>query len=145
MSNPITEREGVEALRVELDNRPCLPFASWCTHKKATSSQGVYLIRDEDGAVLHVGRTVSGKNGLTQRLGNHYNGRSTFVKKYLNGDVKRLRNNFQYQLIEVHDDRIRALLEYQAIAWYCPAHLGLGRKDSKLMPNSEIESEMKNR
>jgi excinuclease UvrABC nuclease subunit len=91
-------------------------------------SQGVYLIRDENGVVLHVGRTVSGQKGLAQRLENHRSGKSSFVKIHLKGERDLLKNNFTFQYIEVEDDRERALLENHAIAWYCPVHLGLGRK-----------------
>lgn len=128
MTNQTAERDHVEVLLRNLDSQPCHAFPAPRGKLEAPSTQGVYLIRSDTGVVMHVGRTVSGKKGLAQRLRNHLNGKSSFVRSYLNGEAMLLRGSFTFQFIEVEDDRERALLEYRAIAWYCPAHLGLGRE-----------------
>jgi excinuclease UvrABC nuclease subunit len=92
----------------------------------ASESHGVYLIKDPNGVVAHVGRTLRGKSSLTQRLNNHLSGASSFVAKSLNKDGSLLRGRYTYQFIEVTDPRERALLEHIATAWHCPIHLGLG-------------------
>lgn len=128
MSKQNTERARVELLLGNLDKQPRLAFPLPRKKIAAPSAQGVYLIRATDGTVLHVGRTVSGPKGLAQRLGNHLSGKSSFVRIYLNGNAGLLRSGFTFQYIEVENDRERALLEHHAIAWYCPAHLGVGRE-----------------
>lgn len=125
----IDERACVESLLAKLGNQLKHDFLSSLEQNTPPPSQGVYLIRGRDDAVLHVGRTVSGQRGLAQRLKNHLSGRSSFVRAYLNGNAKLLLDGYKFQYIEVENDRTRALLEYRAIAWYCPAHLGLGRKN----------------
>lgn len=131
MSNQNTERARVESLLGNLDQQPRLAFPLPRRQIAAPSAQGVYLIRAADGAVLHVGRTVSGEKGLAQRLRNHLSGKSSFVRSYLNGNAGLLRSGFTFQYIEVENDRERALLEHHAVAWYCPAHLGLGRESAE--------------
>ncbi len=91
----------------------------------APKTHGVYLISDKSGRVVHVGRTVRGKNGLLQRLKNHIHGSSSFALSHFSGKGSRLRGRYAFQLIEVPNDRTRALLEAAAIAWHCPVHLGL--------------------
>lgn len=127
MKTQSKERAEIESLCMRLEEMPPLPFPLHGRMIQAPPSQGVYLILDSDEKVLHVGRTVRGQNGLLQRLRNHLSGKSTFVRIYLNGEVVRLRSGFKFKCIEVEDDRQRALLEHHATAWYCPAHLGLGR------------------
>lgn len=128
MSKQNIERASVESLLGKLNKQPRLTFPLPRGQIAAPSAQGVYLIRAADGAVLHVGRTVSGQKGLAQRLRNHLSGKSSFVRSYLNGNAGLLRSGFTFQYIEVENDRERALLEHHAVAWYCPAHLGLGRE-----------------
>ena len=128
MPKQTAERNHVESLLRELDNQPQQAFPAPRGKLEAPSTQGVYLIRSSIGEVLHVGRTVSGQNGLSQRLRNHLRGQSSFVRSYLNGNSSVLRDSCSFQFIEVEGDRERALLEHAAVAWYCPAHLGLGRE-----------------
>lgn len=92
----------------------------------APSTQGVYIIYDPQGTVVHVGRTPKAKGGLAQRLRDHLSGSSSFKYHYLNGDGSILRNNYQFRCVEVENPRIRALLEAYAIGHLCPQHLGLG-------------------
>src|SRR5487761_237549 len=75
------------------------------------NTHGVYIIRDRTGRVWHVGRTVRGKDGLRQRLRNHIQGQSSFIRTTMHGDGSKLRKAFTYQFLEVPDDRTRALLE----------------------------------
>ena len=92
-----------------------------------TENQGVYVIAEDNGEVLHVGRTRGGKNGIKQRLQNHLHGASSFSKKYLKKKNISLReSNYTYQYLEIEDARDRALLEAFAIAILCPKHLGVG-------------------
>jgi excinuclease UvrABC nuclease subunit len=128
MSKQTAERNHIESLLRKLDSRPQRAFPAPRGKLEAPSTHGVYLIRSAAGEVLHVGRTVSGRNGLFQRLRNHLSGKSSFVRSYLNGDASALRNGLSFQFIEVESDRERALLKHRAVAWYCPAHLGLGRE-----------------
>lgn len=127
-SNQIKERVRIKALFDALEARPLVHFPQSRKPIVAPSVHGVYVVRDPDGIVVHVGRTVRGKAGLAQRLRNHVNAKSSFVRAYLGGSAERLRNGFTFQFIEVPDDRERTLLEHFATAWYCPVHLGLGRE-----------------
>ena len=131
MSKQNIERTRVESLLGKLDKQPRLAFPFPRKQIAAPLAQGVYLILDADGVVLHVGRTVSGQKGLAQRLRNHLSGKSSFVRNHLNGNAGLLRSGFTFQCIEVENDRERALLEHHAIAWYCPVHLGLGRESAE--------------
>lgn len=92
----------------------------------ASVKQGVYVISNSKGAVLHVGKTARAKGGIKQRLKNHLHGQSSFTKKYLNGNGTKLRGACKYMYIEVANPRIRALLEAYSISNLCPKHLGLG-------------------
>ena len=92
----------------------------------APPEPGVYVIRKSD-AVLHVGRTLRGKNGLYQRLKNHLHGSSSFTHEYLKGKEVVLRDGkHTYQFLVVKNTRTRALLEAYAIGVLCPKHIGLG-------------------
>lgn len=75
---------------------------------------------------MHVGRSVRGREGLAQRLGNHLRGQSSFAKSYLKGNGRLLREGYTYQYLVVADNRARALLEHLAVGELCPEHLGLG-------------------
>ena len=104
------ERQKVEELFNALCKQPMLQFPQ--DHKKleATSKPGVYVIRKGD-IVLHVGRTLRGKDGLYQRLKNHLHGSSSFTDKYLKGNGAALRKGHTYQFLVVEDARLRALVE----------------------------------
>jgi hypothetical protein len=69
---------------------------------------------------------VRGHNGLRQRLQNHLQGQSSFVRAHFRGNGGRLRGKCTFQVLVVPRDRPRALLEYAATVWHCPKHLGLG-------------------
>lgn len=118
-----SESSRIKSMLGDLERQPRSPFLKI----EAPAKHGVYLIRGDDGTVLHVGRTVTAHNGLAQRLRNHLYGKSSFVRNHLNGETETLRRSFTFQCIVVENDRERALLEHYAIAWFCPVHLGLGR------------------
>jgi len=90
---------------------------------EAPSEQAVYVIR-KGKVVLHVGRTVSAKGGLRQRLKNHLYGSSSFSKTWLKRDGSLLRKGHTYQFLEVEDPRLRWLLEAHTIGKLCPEHFG---------------------
>jgi hypothetical protein len=90
------------------------------------NEQGVYIIRDADSVVVHVGRTLRGKGGLRQPLYNHLNCQSSFCHRCLKSRGYDLRKQFTFSYLIVANDRERALLEHLATAFLSPKHLGLG-------------------
>jgi hypothetical protein len=101
-------RKRIEKLFAQLDRQPLLPFPERGYGLDVPRSHGVYVIRDRAHNVVHVGRTLRGRNGLFQRLCNHLLGQSSFVGMHLKGDGRRLRTGYTFQFIEVPDDRERA-------------------------------------
>lgn len=97
-----------------------------------STEQGVYIIYSPSEKVLHVGRTLSGKYGLNQRLRNHLgkNG-SSFTIIYLSNNGDQLREGYKFKFIEVVDPRKRALLEALTAGMLCPEHIGIGNKNEK--------------
>jgi hypothetical protein len=95
---------------------------------EAPTKQGVYIIIDSRGSVVHVGKTSRGRGGIKQRLHDHLHGASSFTYEYLGGKGSKLRGEYKYKFIEVANPRIRTLLEAYATALLCPRHLGLGAK-----------------
>ena len=122
----VNEREEISKLLHKLEEQPLWRFPQARQSLEAPKLHGVYVIRDRNKKVAHVGRTVRGKGGLAQRLKNHLAAQSSFVQQSLAGNGSKLRLGYTYQYIEVPDDRKRALLEFIATAWHCPEHLGLG-------------------
>ncbi|WP_157533274.1 hypothetical protein [Microbulbifer variabilis] len=90
----------------------------------APKDRGVYLIFSNLGAVLHVGNTPTGKDGINQRLKDHLRGASSFVRDYLNGNGSSLRRECYYKYLPVSKSRQRALLEAYATGCLCPKHFG---------------------
>jgi len=122
----ITERKRIEDLFTDLCNKPVRLFPKERERLSAPSDSGVYIIRKGD-TVLHVGRTVRGKEGIRQRLKNHLHGSPSFTNKYLKGNGAVLRDGeHTYKFIVVEYARDRALLEAYAIGILCPKHIGLG-------------------
>ena len=114
------------ALFENLCSRPTQVFPQKYQSLDVPTTQGVYIIRKR-GTVLHVGRTISGRAGLHQRLRNHLNGASSFTNKYLNGDGALLRKTeYTYQYLVLADKRKRALREAYTTGTLCPKHIGLG-------------------
>lgn len=118
------EAKNIEGLLKKLSKSPNFPFPPAGT-LNAPTERGVYIIRDPEGCVLHVGQTPRGKNGLQQRLRNHICGKSSFVRGHFDGEGSRLRSGCSYQYIKEEDPRKRALLESLAVGRLCPVHLGL--------------------
>src|SRR5437763_563784 len=119
------EYKRIEKLFAQLQRQPSHPFPKVGARLEAPPTQGVYIIRNRASKVAHVGRTVRGAKGLSQRLNNHLRGQSSFVNARFAGDGGKLRNGFTFQYLEVSDERERALLENLTIARLCPEHLGL--------------------
>jgi len=95
---------------------------------EVSKKQGVYVIYDSEGKILHVGRTISAKNGLNQRLLNHVHNQTSFSKLYMKPSKISLREGCKFKFLEVEDSRARALLEALSIGLLCPKHIGLGEK-----------------
>src|SRR5262245_34038416 len=93
---------------------------------EAPSDQGVYIIYDSAGRILHVGQTTRGRRGLKQRLTNHLHGESSFVRAYFKGDGEQLMmGHCTFRCLPVADPRRRCLLEAVSIGLLCPLHIGL--------------------
>ena len=92
----------------------------------APTEHGVYIIYNAKDQVVHVGRSVSGQEGLHQRLTDHLQGASSFANKYLHGDGSKLRNGYKFKYLVIPHPRTRALVEALATGTLCPLHLGLG-------------------
>ena len=90
--------------------------------------QGVYIIYNKKGKILHVGRTRGGEDGLNQRLYNHLTNNSSFSKNYLRAHQIKLRQIGRFKYIKVDNARVRALLEALTTGKLCPVHLGTGKK-----------------
>jgi len=127
MSREIQE---IKKLFDELRKQDKQPFPKKGGILNAPREHGVYIIRRNvrgKETVLHVGRTLRGKNGIYQRLKNHLGGASSFTKQYLNGKGSILRTNgYTYQYLVIKSPRKRALLEAYVIGTLCPKHLGTG-------------------
>ena len=117
------ERREILKLFRKLLNSEQILFPAPNARLLAPYTRGVYIIRDPDGVVAHVGMTPIAKNGIHQRLYDHLCGRSSFVVEHLQSDGSRLRQRYSYQFIEVPESRTRALLESFAAGWLCPIHL----------------------
>ena len=125
------ERARISKLLQQLHRQPLNRFPAPRERLNAPDRQGVYVIRDPRRSVLHVGRTHRGKKGLRQRLSDHLHANSSFVIEHLEGNGKKLRGGYTFELLEVASSRDRLLLEYAATVWHCPEHLGDGARASK--------------
>jgi len=125
-SSADAERATVKGLFRALLRSPEIAFPPTGKPLQAPDIHGVYVIRDPQKAVVHVGRTHRGRAGLRQRLRNHLDNQSSFVEKYLGNRGDLLRTGYTFQCLEVSDHRKRALLEYYVTGCLCPKHLGLG-------------------
>jgi hypothetical protein len=123
-----SESQEVKRLFSELCERSKHSFPKHRQSLDAPSKQGVYIIRKEK-TVLHIGRTLRGKDGLYQRLKNHLHSSSSFTNNHLQGKGAILREDgYTYQYIEEKAPRKRALLEAYATGILCPEYLGLVEK-----------------
>ena len=119
-------QKNVRAFYTKLIRSKHTKFPSRGEKLHAPNRQGVYVICDPRGAVVHVGRTPKAKHGIAQRLQNHMAGASSFTEKYLKGHGTRLRGKYTFQCLVVKNKKLRAYLEAYAIGRLCPAHIGLG-------------------
>ena len=121
-----SESQQVRVLFDELCAQLKRSFPQYRQPLDAPSKPGVYIIRKAE-TVLHVGRTLRGRDGIHQRLKNHLHGSSSFTNVYLKGKGAALREDgYTYQYLELEDRRKRALLEAYAVGTLCPKHIGLG-------------------
>jgi hypothetical protein len=120
------EQEQVRSLFEKLIGCDLRTFPLAGARLDAPGEQGVYVLYDDQGKVVHVGRTPRAAGGIAQRLQDHIRGQSAFTRNYLDGDGNRLRGCFKFRSLVVPEGRLRALLEYFAIGQLCPAHLGIG-------------------
>jgi hypothetical protein len=122
------ERSQIDARFKQLLKQAQIAFPAARESLVAPVGQGVYVIRDSRGTVLHVGRTLRRKGGLYSRLYDHLYGKSSFVFQYpkFQGDGSKLRVTHTYQTLSEPNDRMRVLLEAHAVSQLCPKHLGTG-------------------
>ena len=121
-----SECQEVKTLFDELYAQPKRSFPQNRQPLDAPAKHGVYIIYRKE-TVLHVGRTLRGRDGIHQRLKNHLHGSSSFTNEYLKGKRATLRGDgYTYQYLELEDPRKRALLEAYAVGALCPEHIGLG-------------------
>ena len=120
------EQQRVKVLFSELMRSPLQTFPALRGELKAPDQQGVYVICDPRGKVVHVGRTPKAKGGIAQRLRDHMSGASSFTNQYLKGEGAKLRGMYKFRCIVVENPRYRAFLEAYATGQLCPAHIGLG-------------------
>ena len=72
------EPKTIKAKLKQLLKSPLLRFPASGDRLTVPYLQGVYIIYDPKGRVVHVGRTVRGRRGLHQRINNHLHGRSSW-------------------------------------------------------------------
>jgi hypothetical protein len=124
---PSNEVETVQALFEQLMRMPPTNFpATKNAPLNVPTGQGVYVIEDADGQVLHVGRTKTGEEGLQQRLYDHMYATSSFAWAYVKEQGGTLCGVCRFRYVVVTDPRVRAFLEYYAIGRLCPKHFGIG-------------------
>lgn len=124
-----TEFKDIQKKFNELVKQPLHSFRAKDT-RDIPIKKGVYVIRDKNNEVLHVGQTPRAKNGIKQRIENHLQGRSSFVYHYFKGNGNKLKKQdcyFQFLIID-DNPRKRALVESYTIGCLCPKHIGLGKK-----------------
>jgi hypothetical protein len=124
----MSEPQQIERLLRTLNKQPKVPFPVPRARLLAPHTQGVYVIRNSRGRVMHVGRSHRGKKGLHQRLTDHLAGKSSFVGSYWERyrAVPKFRKGYTFQYLEVVDSRHRLLLEYLATVRLSPRHLLTG-------------------
>ncbi len=120
------EQKTIRMLFNKLIHSPLKKFPEPLGKIDAPNKQGVYVIYDPHGRVVHVGQAPSSSGGIRQRLGDHLNNASSFASEYLKGDGARLSGTHSYRCLPVADQRRRALLEAYGIGSFCPAYIGLG-------------------
>lgn len=95
---------------------------------RVTKEHGVYIIYCPDNNILHVGKTDRGIEGLSQRLNDHRNGKSSFSKQYLEEKGKELASGYKFKYLVVKQPRKRTFLEAYSIGVLWPKHIGTGEK-----------------
>lgn len=125
LNNEASVRKIIEGLLKSLINSELQRFPKLRKGLNIPEKQGVYIIYNSKGKLVHVGRTQRGKKGLQQRLRNHLRGLSSFTRKYLRGKGNKLRIGYKFKYKVIKNPRERALVEALAVGRLCPKHLGL--------------------
>ncbi len=123
-SEAMSEPEEVQRLLQALISEPLTPFPKRGEKLQCSTERGVYIVYRDDGAILHVGNTPRGKDGLFGRLDDHLHGRSSFSRALFNRKGHLLREGHSYRCLPVENAKKRVLLEALAIGVLCPEHLG---------------------
>lgn len=127
LTNPMKqEPKTIHQLLQKLINSKSHPFPPKYKPIEAPTEHGVYIIYNSQDQVVHVGRSVSGQEGLHQRLKDHLHTNSSFTINYLKGDGSKLRDGYKFKYLIIPDPRKRALVEALATGTLCPLHVGLG-------------------
>ena len=74
------------------------PFPCLRESLDAPDLQGVYIIYEPLGRVVHVGCTPRARGGIAQRLRDHMANRSSFTTKFLEGEGSKLRRGYHISL-----------------------------------------------
>lgn len=122
------ETDDIKKLYITLLSQNKVNFPPLGTKVNETASQGVYVIKNERGMILYVGRTTRRKSGLNGRLDRHRLGYSSFATSYLDPKNLKIDTTYTFQYLGVEDARKRALLEALTIGKLCPAYVGTGEK-----------------
>jgi hypothetical protein len=131
MKSTARERHRISRHFQKLCSAPLVRFPPSGDRLDAPDKHGVYVIVHRRRGVLHVGRTVSGKRGLFQRLQNHLHGRSSFTVQFAFPEGIDVRAECRFRYITLASARSRALLEAYAVGFLCPAHIGDGTGDKR--------------
>lgn len=113
----MNERNRMQRLVLSLDSTPSLRFSAKGSPLKVPETHGACLISNSRKWIAYADRTAGEKIGLHQRLNNHRQGKSAYVRACHRDVGDELRNGFTCRLLEVPNDRFRALLEAAAKSW----------------------------
>lgn len=85
--------------------------------KRYPTGHGVYVITDpDDNEIVYVGRSISARDGLGQRIYDHiYNSESSDLNQKLGGD-RELTKRHLIRIVELPDFDIRRFAEHFGIA-----------------------------
>ncbi len=123
----MSEPEEIMNLHNTLVKSSNLPFPQKGKVNVSTE-QGVYIIYNPKGEILHVGRTLRGREGLNQRLQDHLGNNSSFSQQYIKPKSINLRDGCSFKYLIEEDGRKRALLESLTTGLLCPKHIGTGER-----------------
>ena len=97
----MNEQKEIKSLYEILLASKRFPFTNKGKRVNVSNEQGVYIIYNPVGVVLHVGRTAGALASLNQRLNNHRTRTSSFRKSYLKPNKINLNSDYKFQYLEV--------------------------------------------